>query len=396
MLVDSKLLATIIAVAKKEARVLSRDTLALEVKVEKQLKEFHSRSPILETPDFYIKAGELFCKWNSGLTLSFGSVVGPKGDKGDKGDRGDKGDKGAGVDYAKIKTLIPEAIPGKDAVVDYNKIKRMIPEATPGKDAVVDYDKIKRMIPEATPGKDAVVDYDKIKRMIPEAIPGTDGEDGKDAVIDYDKIKRMIPEAIPGTDGEDGKDAVIDYDKIKRMIPEAIPGTDGEDGIDGVGVDKVYLSDNYHLTIKLTSGKVIDVGNVRGAAGVAASKGGRVTGGYSGGGSGSSVSVVGAEYDSDGTLIISLSNGSTVRANSPETFETYNRNLKAYNFVANRTGDDITSLVYTKGTSVITKTFTRANGLLVSITLSGDIPAGIATTKTIVRTSNDKTDFVYS
>tara|TARA_R110000764_G_scaffold31979_1_gene72827 strand:- start:155 stop:1069 length:915 start_codon:yes stop_codon:yes gene_type:complete len=304
MLVDSKLLATIIAVAKKEARVLSRDTLALEVKVEKQLKEFHSRSPILETPDFYIKAGELFCKWNSGLTLSFGSVVGPKGDKGDKGDRGDKGDKGAGVDYAKIKTLIPEAIPGKDAVVD--------------------------------------------------------------------------------------------YDKIKRMIPEAIPGIDGEDGIDGVGVDKVYLSDNYHLTIKLTSGKVIDVGNVRGAAGVAASKGGRVTGGYSGGGSGSSVSVVGAEYDSDGTLIISLSNGSTVRANSPETFETYNRNLKAYNFVANRTGDDITSLVYTKGTSVITKTFTRANGLLVSITLSGDIPAGIATTKTIVRTSNNKTDFVYS
>lgn len=350
MLVDSKLLATIIAVAKKEARVLSRDTLALEVKVEKQLKEFHSRSPILETPDFYIKAGELFCKWNSGLTLSFGSVVGPKGDKGDKGDRGDKGDKGAGVDYAKIKTLIPEAIPGKDAVVDYNKIKRMIPEATPG----------------------------------------------KDAVVDYDKIKRMIPEAIPGTDGEDGKDAVIDYDKIKRMIPEAIPGIDGEDGIDGVGVDKVYLSDNYHLTIKLTSGKVIDVGNVRGAAGVAASKGGRVTGGYSGGGSGSSVSVVGAEYDSDGTLIISLSNGSTVRANSPETFETYNRNLKAYNFVANRTGDDITSLVYTKGTSVITKTFTRANGLLVSITLSGDIPAGIATTKTIVRTSNDKTDFIYS
>jgi hypothetical protein len=62
-------------------------------------------------------------------------------------------------------------------------------------------------------------------------------------------------------------------------------GEDGEDGVDGVGIDKAYVDENHHLIIKLTSGKLLDTGYVRGPAALSG-KGGRVTGGYSGGGGG--------------------------------------------------------------------------------------------------------------
>jgi hypothetical protein len=66
---DAKLLATIIAIAKKEAGTQARDLSVLERKVEDKLKEFHERSPILDTPSFTIKDGCLYCQWSSGLVL---------------------------------------------------------------------------------------------------------------------------------------------------------------------------------------------------------------------------------------------------------------------------------------------------------------------------------------
>lgn len=51
----SKLLATIIAVSKKEASANSVDISNLQQKVADQLKEFHRRSPILETPQYLNK-----------------------------------------------------------------------------------------------------------------------------------------------------------------------------------------------------------------------------------------------------------------------------------------------------------------------------------------------------
>lgn len=88
---DPKLLATIIAVAKKEAGAQSRDLSAIEAKVEAKLKEFHKRSPILETPEFFVKSGCLHCKWQSGLELNFGNIVGPQGPQGVQGIQGPAG-----------------------------------------------------------------------------------------------------------------------------------------------------------------------------------------------------------------------------------------------------------------------------------------------------------------
>lgn len=257
---DSKLLATIIAVAKKEASANSVDISNLQRKVEDQLKEFHKRSPILDTPQFFVKDGCLHCKWGSGLTLDFGNIVGPQGPQGIQGPQGAQG------------------VAGKDG--------------TNGKDGINGKD--------GRDGKDGKA-----------AAAGRDGVDGKDG-----RMGPQGPRGAPGPiglQGEAGKDG-----KDGESGSPGLPGLSGADGEDGVGIEKAWVDDNYHLTIRLTSGKVIDAGYVRGKPGASSGKGGRVTGAYSGGGSGSNFYVVSAHYNEAGELLIVNSNGSTINAGIPD------------------------------------------------------------------------------
>lgn len=252
---DSKLLATIIAVAKKEASANSVDISNLQRKVEDQLKEFHKRSPILDTPQFFVKDGCLHCKWGSGLTLDFGNIVGPQGPQGIQGPQGAQG--AAGKDGTNGK----DGINGKD-----------------GRD-----------------GKDGKA-----------AAAGRDGVDGKDGRMGPQGPRGAPgPIGLQGESGKDGKDG-------ERGL-QGLPGVDGLDGEDGVGIEKAWVDDNYHLTIRLTSGKVIDAGYVRGKTGASSSKGGRVTGYSMGGGVSSGVTLVSAEYQGQ-NLILTMSNGSTIDA----------------------------------------------------------------------------------
>lgn len=256
---DAKLLATIIAIAKKEAGAQARDLSVLERKVEDKLKEFHKRSPILDTPTFTVKDGCLHCKWGSGLTLDFGNIIGPQGPQGVQGPQG------------------PQGVAGKDG--------------TNGKDGINGKD--------GQDGKDGEA-----------AAAGRDGKDGKDGLTGPQGPRGEAgPAGQQGEAGKDGKDA-------ERGL-QGLPGVDGVDGEDGVGVEKAWVADNYHLTIRLTSGKVIDAGYVRGPTGASSGKGGRVTGGFTGGGSGSNFYVTGSRYDENGDLIITMSNGQTVRADLP-------------------------------------------------------------------------------
>ena len=222
---DSRLLATIIAVAKKEASLNKVDITNLVSEVEAKLKEFNSRAPILETPDFYLQNGQLFCKWRSGLTLSFGSVVGPKGDKGDKGNTGPQGPAGT------------DGVRGKDGLNGSN-----------GRDGS-----------DGKSGKD-----------------GASGKDGKDGLAGQSGPAGSTgPKGEQGLSGKDGKQGLTGR-----------TGKDGLDGLDGeksVGVEKAWVDENHHLKIRLTSGEVQDTGYVRGPTGIS-SKAGRVTGGYSSGG----------------------------------------------------------------------------------------------------------------
>tara|TARA_R110002110_G_scaffold56539_5_gene160534 strand:+ start:1381 stop:2340 length:960 start_codon:yes stop_codon:yes gene_type:complete len=225
---DAKLLATIIAIAKKESGTQARDLSVLERKVEDKLKEFHKRSPILDLPTFAVKNGCLYCTWSSGLVLDFGNVVGPQGLQGIQGTQG------------------PQGVVGKDGTSGKDGLNGK--DGENGKDGAA-----------AAAGRDGAGGKQGLTGAVgPRGGPGQDGKQG-----------------VPGNDGKDGERG-----------PESLPGLDGDDGDDGVGVEKAWVNDNHHLTIKLTSGKVVDAGYVRGPAGVSAGKGGRVTGGYSGGGGG--------------------------------------------------------------------------------------------------------------
>jgi len=262
---DAKLLATIIAVAKKEASANSVDVSNLKRTVEEQLKEFHKRSPILETPDFSVVGGYLHCKWQSGLNLNLGNIVGPQGVQGVQGRQGP-----AGVDGVK----------GTNGLNGSN-----------GRDGI-----------NGKSGKDGTSGRSGLDGHTGAA--GTRGEQG-----------RPGEQGMSGNDGESGS----------RGLP-GVNGEDGQDGIDGVGISKVWIDEFYHLTIQLTSGITLDVGNTRGKAGISASKGGRVTG-YSGGGGGgvntAALVISSAQYEGT-NLILTRGDGVTVDAGPIPTSSFFN------------------------------------------------------------------------
>jgi len=80
-----------------------------------------------------------------------------------------------------------------------------------------------------------------------------------------------------------------------------------------------------------------------------------------------------------------------------ETFEVIAKNLKAYPFVLNYTGENLTSVVYTlPAAQSITKTLNYTGDNLTSVVLSGDTPVGIELTKTLSYTGDNLTGVAYS
>lgn len=81
-----------------------------------------------------------------------------------------------------------------------------------------------------------------------------------------------------------------------------------------------------------------------------------------------------------------------------DTFETVNKNIKAYdsNFAYHGNGflNTITYTIPSAGT--ITKTFNYTGSFLTSVALSGNTPGGIPLTKTLSYTGNNITGIVYS
>ena len=206
---DSKLLATLIALVKKETGAVSAQQ---QKRIEAALAQFKNKVPVLETPSFSLVKGDLVVRWPSGLVQNLGNVIGPqglsiKGDKGDKGDRGEKGEKGvAGRD-------------GKDGQSIRGPKGERGEQGPKGQDG--------------SDGKD-----------------GRDGRDGKDG-----KDGPQGPRGPQGLKGDRGED-----------------GVDGLDGEDGRGIDKIWVDEDYHLKVRYTDNFIQDAGYVRGAQGVGGSK----------------------------------------------------------------------------------------------------------------------------
>jgi hypothetical protein len=79
-----------------------------------------------------------------------------------------------------------------------------------------------------------------------------------------------------------------------------------------------------------------------------------------------------------------------------ETYETVSKNLNSWDATINYIGTDLTTIIYSDGISTITKIFNYTLTDLTSIVLSGDTPAGISLTKTLIYTSGELTGVAYS
>lgn len=81
---------------------------------------------------------------------------------------------------------------------------------------------------------------------------------------------------------------------------------------------------------------------------------------------------------------------------APETYETVSRNLRSYPATLTYSAGELASISYATPGGAITKTFVRSAGRLASIVLSGALPAGIATTKTLGYTGDSLTSVGYA
>jgi hypothetical protein len=81
---------------------------------------------------------------------------------------------------------------------------------------------------------------------------------------------------------------------------------------------------------------------------------------------------------------------------APETYETVSRNLRSYPATLAYSSGELASISYATPGGAVVKTFNRVAGRLASIVLSGALPAGIATTKTLGYTGDALTSVGYA
>lgn len=95
-----------------------------------------------------------------------------------------------------------------------------------------------------------------------QGIQGVAGKDGKDGINGTN--------GVDGKDGTDGKDGINGTNGVDGK--DGTNGKDGTDGQDGVGIANVTVSNEGALSVTLTNGTVLDLGNIKGADGIGISK----------------------------------------------------------------------------------------------------------------------------
>lgn len=168
--------------------------------------------------------GKLNITLTNGTTLNLGTIKGEKGDKGDTGVQGEKGDKGDTGEQG------IQGVAGKDGINGTNGVD--------GKDG--------------TNGKDGV--------GIANVLINTSGE----LELTFSDGQQINLGNVKGSKGEKG-------DTGEQGIQGAT-GKDGANGQDGVGIANVTVSNEGALSVTLTNGTVLDLGNIKGTDGIGISK----------------------------------------------------------------------------------------------------------------------------
>ena len=79
----------------------------------------------------------------------------------------------------------------------------------------------------------------------------------------------------------------------------------------------------------------------------------------------------------------------------PETFETVSKNLRCHPATLTYAAGELVSIAYATPQGTVTKSFVRVDGRLVSIVLSGAVPPGIPTTKTLTYAGDSLAGVAY-
>lgn len=174
--------------------------------------------------------GKLNITLTNGTTLNLGTIKGEKGDKGDTGAKGEKGDKGDTGEQG------IQGVAGKD-----------------GKDGINGTDGVDGK--DGTNGKDGV--------GIANVLINTSGE----LELTFSDGQQINLGNVKGSKGDKGEKG----DTGEQGIQGAA-GKDGTDGQDGVGIANVTVSNEGALSVTLTNGTVLDLGNIKGADGIGISK----------------------------------------------------------------------------------------------------------------------------
>ena len=183
--------------------------------------------------------GNLNITLTNGTTLNLGTIKGEKGDKGDtgvqgeKGDKGDTGAKGEKGDKGNTGEQGIQGVAGKDGI-----------NGTDGVDGK-----------DGTNGKDGV--------GIANVLINTSGE----LELTFSDGQQINLGNVKGSKGDKGEKG----DTGEQGIQGAT-GKDGANGQDGVGIANVTVSNEGALSVTLTNGTVLDLGNIKGADGIGISK----------------------------------------------------------------------------------------------------------------------------
>lgn len=195
--------------------------------------------------------GKLNITLTNGTTLNLGTIKGEKGDKGDTGVQGEKGDKGDTGEQG------IQGVAGKDGKDGINGINGT--DGVDGKDGTNGKDGVGIANVLINTSGELELTFSDGQQINLGNVKGSKGDKGEKGDTGEQGVQGIAgKDGINGTNGVDGKDGTN--------------GKDGTDGQDGVGIANVTVSNEGALSVTLTNGTVLDLGNIKGADGIGISK----------------------------------------------------------------------------------------------------------------------------
>lgn len=192
--------------------------------------------------------GKLNITLTNGTTLNLGTIKGEKGDKGDTGVQGEKGDKGDTGEQG------IQGVAGKDGKDGINGT-----DGVDGKDGTNGKDGVGIANVLINTSGELELTFSDGQQINLGNVKGSKGDKGEKGDTGEQGVQGIAgKDGINGTNGVDGKDGTN--------------GKDGTDGQDGVGIANVTVSNEGALSVTLTNGTVLDLGNIKGADGIGISK----------------------------------------------------------------------------------------------------------------------------